>query len=68
MSHFESTWQAHRAKACGGCWYCEHPPIGSTAWRLVQRTVPSRQKFGKKLRKQLKRYNILRRMEAREGV
>ena len=58
MTH-TSTWQTHRAKACQqSCWYCEHPQCGSTAWRMLSRSIPGRLKLGKKAMRAAKRIKV----------
>ena len=67
MSEYESTWQRHREKACDRfCWYCENPLVGSTGWRMVPRSIPSRPKFGKKVRKAMKRIKVAQLKKAQQ--
>lgn len=54
---YDSTWQAHLAKACGRCYYCDRPMIGS-AWRLVSHVKPHRPKLGKKAKRAAKRLRV----------
>lgn len=54
---YSSTWQAHQAKACADCWYCEHPPLGHSV--LVHRSANrTRPRLGKAGRKALKRARV----------
>jgi hypothetical protein len=56
---FDSRWQAHRASVCEpSCWYCEHPGIGSSGWRLVSRSTPTRPKLGKAATRAAKRLRV----------
>jgi hypothetical protein len=59
MQH-SSTWQAHKAKECEHCWYCEQR-TGSPTLRVLRFAQRTRPRFGKAGRKELKRLLVLRR-------